>query len=122
MNYLAVAIGGALGALLRYIISLQLSENASYYTTFMVNIIGCILLGLFWVLADHLQFKETVRLLISVGLLSSLTTFSTFALDIIQLANQNQWLTAALYVAASLIIGVAAMFATIFICKQLISL
>ncbi len=120
MNYIAVAVGGALGALTRYLVLQQMAASPAYWSTLLVNVTGSLLMGILWVLVERHIASEFMRLFLAVGLLSSLTTFSSFSLDIIQLLNQSQWLNAVLYILTSLIVSLGVMIGAILLTKQLI--
>lgn len=111
MMWLAVALGGALGAMLRYSVSLfiPISLGSFPWATFIVNIVGSALIGLCYVL---LVEKGVVNIqwrpFLMVGILGALTTFSTFALDTLLLWQQEQVGQAVLYAISSLIVCIAA--------------
>lgn len=93
IKILWVAVGGAAGAVLRYLITLLISlltKHSRVYTgTVFVNITGCFLAGiLFGYLANHPPVPDTFILFFSVGLLGSLTTFSAFALELRNLLHK----------------------------------
>lgn len=82
----AVAFGGAIGAVLRYltgIAAIELFNKPRVYTgTLIANVTGCFLVGIllaFFANADHIS--ESLILFLTVGILGSYTTFSTFALE-----------------------------------------
>ena len=86
-SVLAVAFGGALGALARYgvgIVAARLGADAFPWGTWAVNLIGCLLAGLTvpFVAQPH---QDTARLLVVTGFLGAFTTFSTFSLDSLSL-------------------------------------
>lgn len=107
---LAVAIGGALGAVARYSVALALAEHRFAYATLLVNLLGCFLIGL--LLQGSLL--ATVRLPIlehpgvTIGFLGGLTTFSTFGYETLRLIENQQWLLALANVAANVLLGCGA--------------
>ena len=105
-----VFIGGGIGASLRYLISLIIKNDSIGFpfSTFVVNIVGCFLIGLFYSMA-HFE-NLTWRLFLIVGVLGGFTTFSTYGYDTIQLFAKGQVQTALLYVILSNICGLTAVF------------
>lgn len=104
MTWLAVALGGACGAMARYGLFLWLAPNPAKFplATFIANVGGCFLAGVLYVLMTHAVIPHTWRPLLAVGFLGAFTTFSTFSLEAL-LLWQNQLTTIALsYVAATL--------------------
>ncbi len=95
---LAIACGGALGAVTRYLILLitkQVLANDFPFATFFANFLGSALLGVIFVLfVDRHFVNETWRLLLVVGFTGSLTTFSTFSLETLQLLQKTNYLLA----------------------------
>lgn len=113
--YLAVAAGGALGAVARYG-SVQLATRwfgiAFPYGTLGVNIIGSLLMGLaVGLFAKFLPVTETTRLFVAVGFLGSYTTFSTFSLDVVNMFQRGETFQVALYIMASVTLSVLALVA-----------
>ena len=83
MNLMVIGIGGAVGSILRYLISgyvQQLSRSVGFpYGTLAVNVLGCFIIGALFYLADtHGVFSSQTRSFIFIGVLGGLTTFSTF--------------------------------------------
>lgn len=112
MNYLIIALGGGIGSALRYAVSkfVQDSTNGAFpYHTFAVNIVGCLLIGLFYGLAarGHLGNNATT-LLLTTGLCGGFTTFSTLCNENIALLRGDNALTALVYVASSMFCGLLA--------------
>jgi CrcB protein len=106
MTTLLVAVGGVLGVLARYGLSrLTLHHESLIWTTVAINIVGSFLLGL---LAAQSWFSRDVREGIGVGLLGGFTTFSTFSVQIVLEVEAGELGRAALYLAASVVGGVAA--------------
>lgn len=106
MTTLLVAIGGTLGVVSRYgITRLTLHSDALLWSTVAINIAGSFLLGL--LVAEH-WFGRDVREALGVGFLGGFTTFSTFSVQIVLEADAGRAGTAATYLAASVLGGIAA--------------
>jgi len=85
MNWIAIASGASLGALLRYAIKLWVGGNYTLpWATLLANLLGCFLAG-FLYFKLHKRVSPELLLFIFVGFLGSLTTFSTFGLETMQL-------------------------------------
>lgn len=106
---LSIAIGGAFGAVTRYLINVSPLQNLFKpfpFPTFFINITGSFLIGfLLIVFTDKLSISENLRFAVMVGFLGAYTTFSTFELEIWELIRANQYLTAFLYLFLSVAIG-----------------
>ncbi len=91
-----VMIGGSLGALCRYSISLAAAKFSSFpLGTFLANMTGCFLIGAVFALADRTQIlNPSLRLFLMTGFLGALTTFSTYALETIQSFRNGSVITA----------------------------
>ena len=109
-NILLVGLGGGIGAILRYGTSeafkpIFQSENNALYATFTANILGALLIGLSMAyFYKHANETENLKLFLNIGILGGFTTFSTFSLENIALFHSGQYLTAGLYIIASLFI------------------
>ncbi|QZY28683.1 fluoride efflux transporter CrcB [Nocardioides coralli] len=106
MTVVLVAVGGALGAALRYLVGRALATARFPWATLLVNVAGCLLLGLVATAADG-----NARTLLGTGVAGALTTYSAFALDTVLLdRNGHRWRALA-NVGLNLVLGVTA-FAT----------
>jgi len=105
--YLAIALGGAFGAMTRYWLSGQvekLNHGSFPLGTFSVNFIGSLLMGVFAVLLiEKLVLTPHWRPIIIVGFLGAMTTFSTFSIEALQLLQQGEFATAIFYITFSVI-------------------
>lgn len=106
---LSVAVGGAFGAVARYLINVSpLSSVFDKFPlpTFVINITGSFLIGFLMILfADKYSSNENLRMAIIVGFLGAFTTFSTFEMEMFGLFKDKQLITAFLYLALSVIVG-----------------
>lgn len=84
-----VALGGAIGAVLRYALVMATAQwTRPFLGIFLINALGSFLIGL---VAAVYASKDPMRMVLAIGVLGSFTTFSTFALDNLQLWRQAQW-------------------------------
>lgn len=106
---LAIAVGGAFGAVARYLISVSPLKNLFQsfpFPTFFINVLGSFLIGfLLILLTDKFAVSENLRLALIVGFLGAFTTFSTFEMEIWELIKENQFPTAFLYLFLSVLVG-----------------
>lgn len=108
MQMALVAVGGAVGSVLRY--ALQKALNASFPTgTLAVNVLGCFAIGLLWALANK-GLAEPKRLLLMTGFCGGFTTFSAFSLEGVQMLTAGRWTVFFLYSSSSVACGLLATF------------
>ncbi|HBI05302.1 MAG TPA: fluoride efflux transporter CrcB [Paenibacillaceae bacterium] len=108
MLYLALALGGALGAITRYLLyqSTAYWETTFPYPTLMINLAGCLVLGFFFTLTlDYLILHPALRTGFGTGFVGAFTTFSTFSVENLRLLQQGELTLSLLYVLASLLGG-----------------
>ncbi len=114
MNFLAVALGGATGSMLRYIgvlFTIKIVGAMPYWATLGINLIGCFVMGLFSLLVlQRTDWPEPVRLALTTGLLGGFTTFSSFSFDAGRLIDNGTYGMAIFYITASVAGGIAAFF------------
>ncbi len=121
----AVAAGGALGAVSRYLVVGRVGQflGAGFpYGTLAVNIIGGLLMGVL-VEASALKFNigGEFRAFLMVGVLGGFTTFSSFLLEVVLLIERHQVAAAAAYVLSSVVLSVAALFAGLLVVRTVLS-
>jgi fluoride exporter len=111
MPYVLAALGGALGALPRWAAATALpsSPGGWPWATLLVNLTGCLLLGLLIaVVAVRLPEARWPRPFLAVGVLGGFTTFSAFAVEVVEQVDAGAALLAAAYVLASVVGGIGA--------------
>jgi CrcB protein len=107
-SLLLVGAGGAAGSMARYGISYAVSKYVIHpfpVATFLINISGAFIIGILFGLFGRQQMQEGGYLLLASGFCGGFTTFSTFALENVNLLQKGLSLTAILYTGLSLIIG-----------------
>ena len=113
-HLVAIALGGALGAVSRYAASgwiQRLAGERFPWGTLAVNLIGCFLLGFLAGRWERATAPASWRLLWGVGFLGAFTTYSTFALETGTMLRDGSWSGAGSYVFLHLGLGLAAVFA-----------
>lgn len=112
MNWIAVAIGGALGAMARYGVSTLLFDASTQrfpYATLSVNVLGSFLMGILFVLiVEKGLLPAEMRSILMVGFLGAFTTFSTFSLDALGLWQNGHLLLALVYALGTVVLCLAA--------------
>ena len=111
MPYLWVALGGAAGAVARYAVAQWAGARWSWtfpWGTFAVNLTGSLAIGLVMTLLLARGADPAYRLLLVTGFLGGYTTFSAFSFEVVSLLEARRWDAAALYVAASVVLGLMA--------------
>lgn len=114
-SVLLVAVGGAVGALARHG-SNELCKRWTLLTfgrfiplsTLLVNVVGCLLIGMLMALVRRGQLSEEWRLLLVTGILGALTTFSAFSFETIMLAREDSIGTAAMNTVANVALSLCA--------------
>jgi len=122
---IAVLIGGALGALLRFFLSRGINElmpkNFPWGILF-VNVLGCLVIGLLsGLLVGRFELNAFWRAGIFIGVLGGFTTFSSFSLDTITLMQSGSFMTAATNIGASLLFSLVATALGLLLAKAIIS-
>ncbi len=114
MNILAVGLGGALGAIFRYLLGQIIPKLGRGFpiATFAVNLIGCFAIGLVVGLAGkHSNIDPRVILFLQTGICGGFTTFSTFSLESLTLIEEGKIVIGILYIVLSVLLGLLALLA-----------
>lgn len=110
-SFLLVGAGGAIGSMLRYAAALPNINKVFPYTTFIINILGSLLIGIFFGLLVKNNLSNYGWRFLATGICGGFTTFSAFSLEGLELLQQKQYVIFFMYFLLSIIIGVAAAFA-----------
>lgn len=114
-NILLIGLGGAIGSVLRYLCNIAISKyfpSSFPWPTLAVNVFGCFLIGIFLALfgREH-ENQVDMRMLFVTGFCGGYTTFSAFALENLQLLQQGQLNLSVIYMIASIVLGLLAVWA-----------
>jgi fluoride exporter len=111
-NALLVGLGGFAGTLLRYAAGRVFVSVQHFFTaTFIVNIIGCFVIGAIFALANkNTGFEANWKPFLATGLCGGFTTFSAYSLDGLVLLQQQRYVTFFLYIAGTVLLGLLATF------------
>jgi CrcB protein len=114
MTVIYIAIGGALGSVLRYFLT-------PFIGTMYINITGSFIMGIMAaILQKKLPLSLELKSLIMIGLLGGYTTFSSFSLDILTMVEQGSILQAIIYAILSVILSIAAISLSFYATKYLL--
>lgn len=90
---LVIGIGGFFGTMARYLISMWVDKSTNFpFGTLTVNVVGSFVMGIIMALSlKYFLISETWRLILGVGFLGALTTYSTFSFETLQLMHTQEW-------------------------------
>ncbi|MEO0816733.1 MAG: CrcB family protein [Pseudomonadota bacterium] len=126
-GYLLVALGGALGASLRYgagQATARVSQAPGLYATLFVNVLGSALMGVLmaWLtLRVQNETTNTLYLVLGVGLFGGFTTFSAFSLEVVHMINSGQPMKGAAYALTSVVGAVVALLIAFSLAKRILA-
>lgn len=109
---IAIAVGGALGAVSRYALSAGVASMVDLrgVGTFIVNMIGAFALGaIIGLTEEQWELSDPVRAGVTIGLLGGFTTFSTYMYDVIYHAEDERWMTSLTVLSLTIALGLVAM-------------
>jgi CrcB protein len=123
-SWLYIAAGGACGSLLRHAAQIGMQRAVGHpfpFGTLLVNVLGCLLIGVVAALAGPLAWREEHRLAIMTGLLGGFTTFSAFSLETASLAEHESLALALAYIVVSVALGLMAVYLGLRLGERLVS-
>jgi CrcB protein len=125
MAFTAVALGGALGSIARYLAGIYVGRwfgTGFPWATLFINVSGSFLIGAF---AESFALRwdtsQTTRIFLVVGICGGYTTFSTFSLDVVTLIGRGEFFAASLYAIGSAVLSVAALYAALHVMRALLT-
>jgi CrcB protein len=113
LKLLLIGLGGAIGAIARYIVSgidYKFSGGVFPVSTIVVNLAGSLVIGFLWGLFEAVAVSSQVRMFIFIGVLGGFTTFSTFALENFNLMREGEHTIAAGNIILSNVFGIGFVF------------
>lgn len=124
LNIVLVAVGGAVGSVLRYLVgvwALRLAGSAFPWGTLFVNVTGSFLIGVTAeVIVRRLGGSVDLRLLLITGLIGGYTTFSAFTLDALTLMERGNMAAALIYIVSSVVVSMLAVFAGLVLTRSIV--
>ena len=125
-GFLLVAIGGAIGACMRYGVGLAFTEHGGVsgsWATLCVNLAGSFILGglLGWFASRELAFESTLWLLVGVGMMGAFTTFSAFSRDTVDMFMAGDVLKGAVFAGLNMVGALAAFAIGLIVLKRVLA-
>jgi CrcB protein len=125
LRLFVIAVGGAIGTLLRYLmggLDYRFSSGVFPVSTLVVNVTGSLAIGFLWSIVDRFNFSPNVRMFVFIGILGGYTTFSTFSLETFNLMRDGEYRIALMNVILSVILSIGAVFLGYFASKVLLNI
>lgn len=108
-SLLLIFLGGGTGSVLRYLLTISIYRQGTTnfpWGTFAVNILGCILIGVFYTLTSRIHINNDIRLMLTIGLCGGFTTFSTFSNESLQLLKSGLYPSFFTYIIGRVVLGI----------------
>ncbi len=124
IRFFYIGIGGAAGAVLRYLVSgwvYRFSTGFFPWGTLAINLLGSFIIGLLWGFFEVSIVSQNLRLFLFMGILGSFTTFSTFSLESFSLLRDGEYGLLLLNVILSVVLGISLVFAGYFSARYAIN-
>lgn len=121
---LFIAAGGAIGAIMRYLVcelTYKFTTLAAPWGTIIVNLLGCLIIGILWGLFDVFPVHNNTKMFLLVGILGAFTTFSTFALENFNLFKSGEISLLVMNVSISNIVGILLVFGGYYLSKSFLA-
>ena len=125
-GFLLVAIGGAIGASMRYGVGLAFTEHGGVsgaWATLFVNVVGSFILGVLmgWFTSRELALENTLWLLVGVGMMGAFTTFSAFSRDTVHMFMTGELMKGLVFAGLNMIGALAAFAAGLLALKRVLA-
>lgn len=118
-NIFMIFIGGGCGSVLRYFVSLMKINTNFPFSTLLVNMIGCFIIGFIYSFTiNKLQIPENFKLFLTVGFCGGITTFSTFSLENYKLFENGLYIQMFIYIIFSVILSIVITIIGVYCGKQ----
>lgn len=124
IKFVCIAVGGAVGAVLRYLVSgwaQQASGGVFPWGTLSVNLLGSFLIGFLAGFFESVMVSSQARIFLLIGVLGAFTTFSTFAIENVNLLRDKEYVLALTNILISNLAGICLVFAGYFLSRYLIA-
>lgn len=124
-KYLLVALGGAAGASLRYLltgVTYRFVSESFPWGTFVVNLSGCFVIGFLWALSERAIIPARLHPLVFTGVLGGFTTFSSFGLETFNLLRDGEYRFGLLNILGSTVLGLVLVVAGYFVAQFFLNL
>ncbi len=125
LNLFFIGIGGAIGAVLRYVVSgldYKFSNGVFPLSTLVINLAGSFIIGFLWGLFEVFVVSPTLRMFIFIGVLGGFTTFSTFTLENFNLIRDGEMSIAITNIVLSNLLGIGLVFSGYWLARFLINI
>lgn len=122
MNILLVFLGGGIGSICRYLISIIFQNKSLAFPTptFIANLLGSLIIGiLLGFTITHTSVSQSMKVLLITGFCGGFTTFSTFSSESLFLLQNNMISTAVIYILSSVLLGILLVFIGIYLGKMI---
>lgn len=117
---LIIGLGSFIGGVFRYLLTMFMQNKVPGYFpygTLMVNVIGCLLIGMVYGASSRDLMTTDWRLFLATGVIGGFTTFSAFSYESVSLLRTGHFLNAAVYISLSVILGLLATFMGLYLIK-----
>jgi len=113
LKFFYIALGGATGAVLRYLFSnigYRIFGSTFPWGTLLVNLVGSFFIGFLWELSIESLIPSNFRFLVLIGFLGAFTTFSSYTLETVNLLKDGEYVLAAINIFSNNILGISLVF------------